>query len=146
MEASGTGSTGPGALKVERKGTSMYVVEVHGRASHAGLEPEKGINAGLELASLLQQVATFGDAGLGTSVTPTRLSGGTTTNTVPAYAQFDVDVRAKTVAEQERVDAAIRALTPQHAEAKIVIRGGINRAAAGARNGPGPVRPGPGAL
>nr|WP_306427867.1 MULTISPECIES: M20/M25/M40 family metallo-hydrolase [unclassified Brevibacterium] len=127
MEASGTGSTGPGALKVERKGTSMYVVEVHGRASHAGLEPEKGINAGLELASLLQQVATFGDAGLGTSVTPTRLSGGTTTNTVPAYAQFDVDVRAKTVAEQERVDAAIRALTPQHAEAKIVIRGGINR-------------------
>ena len=116
-----------GALKIERKGTSMYTVVVHGKAAHAGLEPEKGINAGLELAYQLQQVADFGDAEAGTTVTPTLLSGGTTTNTVPAQAQFDVDVRARTVAEQERVDALMNGLSPQLEGARIEVRGGINR-------------------
>ncbi|GAA2096420.1 MULTISPECIES: M20/M25/M40 family metallo-hydrolase [Brevibacterium] len=116
-----------GALKLARKGTSIYTLVIHGHAAHAGLEPEKGVNAGLELAHLLQQVATLGDPALGTTVTPTLLSGGTTTNTVPAQAQFDVDVRAKSLAEQERVDAAIRALTPTVEGARIEVRGGINR-------------------
>lgn len=127
MEASATGPAAPGALKVGRKGTSMYTVQIHGRAAHAGLEPERGRNAGLELANLLPQVAAMANPEVGTTVTPTRLSGGTTTNTVPAYAQFDVDVRAKTLAEQERVDAAIRALAPHLDGVSIEIVGGINR-------------------
>ncbi|WP_211233260.1 M20/M25/M40 family metallo-hydrolase [Brevibacterium album] len=116
-----------GALKLARKGTSIYTIVVHGRAAHAGLEPEKGINAGLELAHLLPQIAALGNAELGTTVTPTKLSGGTTTNTVPARAQFDVDVRARSTAEQERVDAAIRALAPALEGTRIEVLGGINR-------------------
>lgn len=116
-----------GALKVERKGTSIYQVRVRGRAAHAGLEPEKGINAGLELAHQMQVIARLGDAQAGTSVTPTVFSGGTTTNTVPAAAKVNVDVRAKTVAEQQRVDAAMRALAPSIPGAMIEVDGGINR-------------------
>lgn len=116
-----------GALKVERKGSSIYTVNVHGKAAHAGLEPEKGINAGLELAHQMQVIAGFADAGAGTTVTPTVFSGGTTTNTVPAFATVNVDVRAKTVEEQERVDALMRGLTPSVEGARIELIGGINR-------------------
>ncbi|HEX8929577.1 MAG TPA: M20/M25/M40 family metallo-hydrolase, partial [Actinomycetota bacterium] len=87
-------SAGPGgALKVARKGTSRYEVEVAGRAAHAGLEPEKGVNAGLELAHQLLALEVLADVAAGTTLTPTLLSGGTTTNTVPAQAKVAIDVR-----------------------------------------------------
>lgn len=116
-----------GALKVARKGTSIYTVVAHGRAAHAGLEPEKGVNAGTELAHLILTVAGMGNPKLGTTVVPTAFSGGTTRNTVPAFGQFDVDVRAETVQEQNRVDAEIRQLTPSSVDARIEVLGGINR-------------------
>lgn len=116
-----------GALKVERKGSSIYTVNVRGKAAHAGLEPEKGINAGLELAHQMQVIAGFADAAAGTTVTPTVFSGGITTNTVPAHAKVNVDVRAKTAEEQERVDALMRGLTPSMEGARIELEGGINR-------------------
>ena len=116
-----------GALKVERKGSSIYTVNVHGKAAHAGLEPEKGINAGLELAHQMQIIAGFANPEAGTTVTPTVFSGGTTTNTVPAHAKVNVDVRAKTAEEQERVDALMRGLTPSMEGARIELEGGINR-------------------
>lgn len=116
-----------GALKVERKGSSIYTVNVHGKAAHAGLEPEKGINAGLELAHQMQVIAGFANPEAGTTVTPTVFSGGTTTNTVPAHAKINVDVRAKTAEEQERVDALMRGLTPSMEGARIELEGGINR-------------------
>nr|WP_276087686.1 M20 family metallopeptidase [Brevibacterium sp. R8603A2] len=122
MEASADG-----ALKLSRKGTSMYTILVHGKAAHAGLEPEKGIHAGLELAHQMQVVAGLADPAEQTTVTPTKFSGGTTTNTVPALGQFDVDVRALTAEEQQRVDDAIRGLTPGIDGTRIEVRGGINR-------------------
>lgn len=123
LEASADG----GALKVERKGVSRYDLIVHGRAAHAGLEPEKGVNASVELAHQLLATAALGNEGLGTSVTPTVAESGTTSNTVPARASFMLDVRARTAAEQHRVDAALRALTPVLAGATLELRGGVNR-------------------
>ncbi|WP_020017766.1 M20 family metallopeptidase [Promicromonospora sukumoe] len=123
LEASADG----GALKVERKGTSIYEVLVKGRAAHAGLEPEKGVNAVVELAHQVLAVAALGDPELGTTVVPTVAAAGTTRNTVPAEASFAVDVRARTIAEQERVDAALRALAPVLPGAALEIEGGINR-------------------
>ncbi|MFT4084547.1 MAG: M20/M25/M40 family metallo-hydrolase [Nocardioides sp.] len=117
-----------GALKTARKGTSMYEMAVTGRAAHAGLEPEKGVNASVELAHQILALAALGDASAGTSVVPTVLAGGTTLNTVPARAQVAVDVRAWTAAEQERVDAAIRALAPALPGAELTVTGGVNRA------------------
>lgn len=123
LEASGDG----GALKGERKGVSLYEMAIAGRASHAGLEPEKGINATVELAHLALVAAALGDIAVGTSVTPTLASSGTTTNTVPASAQLWIDVRARTAVELERVDAALRAHRAVTPGATIEVRGGINR-------------------
>lgn len=116
-----------GALKTERKGVSLYTVRVHGRAAHAGLEPERGVNATVELAGQILAVQQLADLQLGTTVTPTRLSAGTTTNTVPASGEFAVDVRVRDAAEQTRVDTALHALQPILAGARLEILGGPNR-------------------
>lgn len=116
-----------GAVKIARKGVSLYRVHVEGRAAHAGLEPERGVNAAVEAAHLLLAVAALGDPEAGTSVTPTLLRAGTTTNTVPAEAEFAVDVRVRTIAEQDRVDAALRAIGPTVPGAVVRVEGGPNR-------------------
>ncbi len=123
LEASADG----GALKTERKGVSLYEIVVSGRAAHAGLEPEKGVNASVELAHLTIVAAALSDAVAGTSVTPTLAASGTTTNTVPASAQLWIDVRARTAGELERVDAALRGYRPVTPGASIEVRGGVNR-------------------
>lgn len=85
------------------------------------------MNAGLELAAQLPIIAALGRADAGTTVTPTTLTAGTTTNTVPAAAHVNVDVRAETTAELDRVDAAMRSLRPSLPGAEIVVAGGVNR-------------------
>ena len=123
LEASADG----GALKTERKGVSLYDVRVTGWAAHAGLEPERGTNATVELARQVLAVARLGDAAAGTTVTPTAARAGTTTNTVPAAGSLAVDVRVRTLAEQDRVDRAMRALVPVLPGAGVEVRGGPNR-------------------
>ncbi|GAA5143475.1 M20 family metallopeptidase [Nocardioides marinquilinus] len=123
LEASADG----GALKTERKGVSLYEVGVTGRAAHAGLEPERGVNATLELAHHALVVAGLGRPDLGTTVTPTALHSGTTTNTVPAAGSFAVDVRARTREEQTRVDRALTSLRPVLDGAAVTVTGGPNR-------------------
>lgn len=121
------GSADGGALKIGRKGTSMYRLEVTGRAAHAGLEPEKGVNATIELAQQVLAVAELADPDLGTSVTPTVTSAGTTTNTVPATAEVAVDVRVLSTDEQQRVDRGMHALRPRLSGAALTVHGGPNR-------------------
>lgn len=123
LEASADG----GALKTERKGVSLYDVQVAGRAAHAGLEPERGVNATIEVAQQILAAAKLGDPSAGTTVTPTLLSAGTTTNTVAAAGRFAVDVRVRSTLEQDRVDDAMRALRPALEGARIDIEGGPNR-------------------
>jgi glutamate carboxypeptidase len=122
LEASLNGKT-----KTGRKGTSMYQIALHGRASHAGLEPEKGINATTEIATIVIEVAKLANPEFGTTVVPTVMHAGTTTNTVPALATLDIDIRSFSAAELIRVDNAIKKLSATHPEAKIEITGGINR-------------------
>ena len=123
LEASAPG----GALKTERKGTSLYTVTVAGRAAHAGLEPHNGVNASVELAHQILAIAQLSDEALGTTVTPTVLSAGTTTNTVPAKAQVSVDVRVRTHVEQARVHREITALLPVLPGSSLIVDGGPNR-------------------
>jgi glutamate carboxypeptidase len=123
LEASADG----GALKIARKGTSLYKVRAVGRAAHAGLEPERGVNATVELAHQVLAVAGFADAARGTTVTPTALSSGTVTNTVPAAGAFSVDARMWDAAEQARVHAAMTSLLPVVPGAALGVSGGPNR-------------------
>jgi glutamate carboxypeptidase len=121
------GAAPHGALKSERKGVSLYEVSVLGRAAHAGLEPERGVNATLELAHQALVVAGLGDPETGTTVTPTAARAGVTSNTIPADGSFAVDARVRTLAEQDRVDDAMQALSPVLAGAGVVVTGGPNR-------------------
>jgi glutamate carboxypeptidase len=123
LEASADG----GALKTRRKGVSHYRIEVTGRAAHAGLEPENGVNAGIEVSHQVLAAAALADPEQGTSVVPTVISAGTTVNTVPAAAGVSVDVRVWDEAEQLRVDRAMRELRPVLDGARVRIHGGINR-------------------
>jgi glutamate carboxypeptidase len=102
-----------GALKIARKGVGMFRLDVTGRAAHAGLEPEKGINATVEAAHQVLAIAEIGRPEDGTTVTPTVVTAGTTSNTVPAHAAVSVDVRAETTAEMDRVTNALESLTPR---------------------------------
>jgi glutamate carboxypeptidase len=115
------------ALKTARKGASMYRVLVEGRAAHAGLEPERGVSALVELAHQVQAIVALSDPVAGTSVTPTTASAGTTTNTVPAHAELAIDVRAWTAAEQMRVHEALSRLRPHLPGASLRLTGGVNR-------------------
>lgn len=116
-----------GKVKTGRKGTAMYQITVHGRAAHAGLDPEKGINASVEIAHLILRLAGLENPEHGTTVVPTVVRAGNTTNTVPDRAVLDIDARSFLQAELGRVDAAIRTFVASHPEARIEIQGGLNR-------------------
>lgn len=116
-----------GALKTARKGVGRFRVVVEGRAAHAGLEPEKGVNAIVELARQVVVIDALAAEDEGTTVNVGLIGGGTSRNTVPAEAAADVDVRVWTTDEAERVESAIRALAAHHPEARIAISGGFHR-------------------
>jgi len=116
-----------GAVKIARKGVGTFRVDITGRASHAGLEPEKGVNALVELAAQVQAIAAFGRPDVGTTVTPTVATAGTTENVVPAHAQIVVDTRVNVLEEKTRVEAAMASLVPTVAGSTIVVSGSINR-------------------
>ncbi|MFF1649467.1 M20 family metallopeptidase [Streptomyces sp. NPDC058240] len=117
-----------GALKTARKGVSGYELNIAGRASHAGLEPQRGVNTTTELAHQVLALSAIADPATGTTVTPTVASSGTTRNTVPDAARLLVDVRVETAAEQDRVDRAMQGLAPVLAGASLKLSGGPDRA------------------
>ena len=116
-----------GALKIGRKGVGTFRVDIAGRASHAGLEPEKGINSLVELAAQVQTIASFARPDIGTTVTPTVASAGTTENVVPASAHIIVDTRISEPAEKARVESAFASLAPTVPGATVTVSGSINR-------------------
>lgn len=116
-----------GALKTGRKGVSMYTIEIAGRAAHAGLEPEKGVNALVEAAYQVLALQAMADPDAGTTVTPTIAQAGSATNVVPASARVEVDVRALTVAEQNRIHEQMQQLAPRVPGTTIRVDGVPNR-------------------
>jgi glutamate carboxypeptidase len=116
-----------GKVKTGRKGTAMYQIAVHGLASHAGLEPEKGVNSTTEIAHIILKLSALENAEHGTTVVPTLLSSGNTTNTVPDLATLDIDARSFSQSELERVDREIRTLVAENPNARIEVTGGLNR-------------------
>ena len=104
LEGAGPG----GALKSARKGWSVYQLRLQGVAAHAGLEPGKGRNSLVRLASLVGQLAALDGQAGGRTVNPTTASAGTTVNTIPETAELTVDVRTDDAADQQEVERAIR--------------------------------------
>lgn len=116
-----------GRVKTGRKGTGMFTLTAHGVAAHAGLEPEKGASAILEMARQIEQLHALNDSSGGITVTVGTVQGGTRPNVVPAEAQAEVDVRFSTMEEAARIEAAMHNLRPFDERVRLSVQGGENR-------------------
>jgi glutamate carboxypeptidase len=116
-----------GAVKTARKGVGDYLVKVTGKASHAGLDFQKGVNAILELARQIERISSFTDLKKGLTVNVGIVNGGSRTNVVPAEASAQVDVRIARMKDSEGIDKKMRGLRPFNRKCRIEITGGINR-------------------
>ena len=123
-------SLGPaGALKTARKGVGRYTITVKGRAAHAGLDPERGVSAILELSYVIQKLFALNDPARGVTVNVGTVDGGLRPNVIAPESRAVVDVRIARQADAERVDAAIRGLEPTSPGSALIVQGGIGRPA-----------------
>lgn len=116
-----------GKLKTARKGVAKYTVTVHGRAAHAGLDPEKGVSAILEMSYVIQKLAALNEPAQGVSVNVGLIQGGMRTNVIAPECTAWVDVRVPTLADAQRIDTAVHHLQTETPGATIDIQGGIDR-------------------
>jgi len=116
-----------GAIKTERKGIGRFTVVVHGKAAHAGLDPEAGASAILELSHIIQQLFALNDADKGITVNVGTVDGGLQPNVIAPHSQAVVDVRVPTLADGKRIEQAILGLQPTVPGVRLSIDGGIGR-------------------
>lgn len=116
-----------GKVKTGRKGTAMYKISAHGLAAHAGLEPEKGVNATVEIAHIILKLSALENSEFGTTVVPTLLRSGNSANTVPDLAVVEIDARSFSQTELERIDAEIKSIPAEIKGSRIEVTGGLNR-------------------
>jgi glutamate carboxypeptidase len=116
-----------GRVKTSRKGTGIFAIKVEGKAAHAGLEPEKGASAILELARQTQQLHALNLSGSGITLNVGVVHGGTRSNVVAAEAQGEIDVRFSTEAESLEIERILSNLKPIDERTKVFVSGGINR-------------------
>jgi glutamate carboxypeptidase len=116
-----------GALKTRRKGCGQYELTVRGVPAHAGVDPDKGVSAIRELARQVLAVEALQDLERGLSVNVGLIDGGSRPNVIAAEARAVIDVRAPTRLDADRIDRAMRALTPHLAGASLTVTGGFER-------------------
>ena len=116
-----------GSLKTSRKGVGAYTLKIEGKAAHAGVEPEKGVNAFVELAHQILAIHALANLDAGTTVNIGMIEGGIATNIVPPQATAKIDVRVCTSEEAARMDRELHALTAVLPGAKLTMTGGLNR-------------------
>jgi glutamate carboxypeptidase len=116
-----------GRVKTGRKGTGIFVIKVEGKAAHAGLEPEKGASAILELARQTEQLHAINLSGSGITLNVGVVHGGTRSNVVAAQAEGEIDVRFSTEAESLEIERILANLRPVDERTRVFVSGGINR-------------------
>ncbi len=116
-----------GMLKTARKGLGRYTITVEGRAAHAGLDPERGASAILELSSVIQRLFALNDAARGITVNVGTIEGGIRPNVVAPTSKAVVDVRVLYHADAEQVGLAIERLEPETPGTQLHVEGGFGR-------------------
>ena len=116
-----------GRVKTSRKGTGIFAIKVEGKAAHAGLEPEKGASAILELARQTEQLHAINHSGSGITLNLGVVHGGTRSNVVAAEAHGEIDVRFSTQSESVEIERILSTLKPIDERTKVFVSGGINR-------------------
>lgn len=116
-----------GRLKTSRKAVGHAELTVTGRAAHAGINPQQGVNAVHELALQIGRLMKMNDPRRGISVQATVVSGGTVSNVVPDRARAELDLRLLRRSDASAIERRLRALHPILKGARLQVRGGINR-------------------
>lgn len=116
-----------GLVKTGRKGTGIFQMKVEGRAAHAGLDPERGASAILELAKQIVHLQAFNDSGGGITVNVGVVHGGTRSNVIAAEASAEIDVRFSTAAEAKAIEESLLNISPYDTRVGVKVTGGINR-------------------
>ena len=121
-------SLGPrGRLKTARKGVGRFTVTVKGKAAHAGLNPEAGASAILELSHVIQKLFELNDAEKGITVNVGTIDGGLRANIVAPVSSATVDVRVLTQQDAEHIERAIVNIQPSTPGVSLEIKGRIGR-------------------
>jgi glutamate carboxypeptidase len=121
-------SLGPrGMLKTSRKGVGEARLIVHGRASHAGLAPEKGVNAIHELAAQIGRIEKWNNLRRGVTINTDVVSGGSRTNVIADRAEATLDLRAWRETDMRALEKRLHSLKPAHPGAKLELHGGFDR-------------------
>ena len=110
-----------------RRGSGQYRVEVRGVSAHAGVEPQRGRNAILELSYQVQKMQALNGTVPGTTLSVGIIHGGERTNVVPDYAYCDMDVRVSDGRGLTTLEAAMRKVTTQRVldGTQITLSGGM---------------------
>ena len=116
-----------GRLKTMRKGVGSAEIVITGRAAHAGINPQEGVNAVHELALQIPRLMRLNDPGRGVTVQATVAEGGTVSNVVPDRARIQVDLRYSRLADARALERKLRRLRPILEGARVSVRGGANR-------------------
>jgi glutamate carboxypeptidase len=116
-----------GRLKTSRKGVGHAELIVTGRAAHAGINPQDGVNAVHELALQIARVMKMNDPRRGITVQATVVSGGTVSNVVPDQARAEIDIRLARLGDARGIERKLHALRPILKGARLEVRGGVNR-------------------
>jgi glutamate carboxypeptidase len=116
-----------GRAKTQRKGIGEFEILVHGRSAHAGVDPERGVNAAHELALQVARLMKMNDHRRGITVQANVISGGTATNVVPEFARAQVDVRFARARDASTLQRRLLGSRPILKGARIEVRGGLNR-------------------
>lgn len=116
-----------GCLKTQRKGVGEAEIIVTGRSAHAGIDPERGVNAVHELALQITRLLKLNDARRGITVQANVIEGGTASNVIPDRARAFIDLRVARAADVSVLNRKLHALRPILRGARIEIKGGVNR-------------------
>ena len=116
-----------GAIKTERKGIGRFTITVYGKAAHAGLDPEAGASAILELAHVIQALFALNNVEQGITVNVGTIDGGIQPNVIAPHSKAVVDVRVPTVAAGAEIERIIHGFRPATPNVRLHIEGGIGR-------------------
>jgi len=117
-----------GEYVMARKGAGTFQLEVSGKASHAGLQPEMGASAIWDLAQKIAALHALTDFGTGVTVNVGTVRGGERPNVVAAHAAAEIDLRAWSQADADAAIAAMRRIceAPHVAGTTARFRGQIH--------------------
>ncbi len=116
-----------GLLKTARKGVGRFTIEIKGRAAHAGLDPEGGASAIIELSHVVQYLHGLNDPERGITVNVGTIEGGQRANVVAPRSRAEVDVRVRTMEDAEEIKNAIHELKPTTPTVTLSVTGHFGR-------------------